>query len=54
MFWIYCPTYDIARQEIFDVVFVATLLDNGVDGVITRNTKHFDRFKFLEILNPID
>jgi uncharacterized protein len=46
--------YDISRQEIFDVVFVATLQDNGVDGIITRNTKHFNRFEFLEILNPLD
>ncbi len=46
--------YDISRQEIFDVVFVATLLDNGVDGIITRNTKHFNRFEFLKILNPLN
>jgi predicted nucleic acid-binding protein len=25
--------YDVARQDIFDVVFVATLLDNGVEGI---------------------
>jgi predicted nucleic acid-binding protein len=46
--------YDIAGQELFDVVFVATLLDNGVDGIITRNTKHFARFEFLNVLNPLD
>jgi len=46
--------YDISRQEIFDVVFVATLLDNGVDGIITRNTKHFSKFEFLKVLNPLD
>jgi len=44
--------YKITKQEIFDAVFVATLLDNGVDGIITRNTKHFDRFEFLTVLNP--
>jgi len=46
--------YNISRQEIFDVVFVATLLDNGVDGIITRNAKHFSRFEFLKVLNPLD
>ena len=44
--------HKITKQEIFDAVFVATLLDNGVDGIITRNTKHFDRFEFLTVLNP--
>ena len=46
--------YIISRQEIFDVVFVATLIDNGVDGIITRNAKHFSMFDFLEILNPLE
>jgi len=46
--------YGVAGQDIFDVVFVATLLDNNVDGIITRNTKHFARFEFLSVLNPLD
>ncbi|MDA2920737.1 hypothetical protein MYX76_14815 [Desulfobacterota bacterium AH_259_B03_O07] len=46
--------YVISRQEIFDLVFVATLIDNGVDGVITRNAKHFSMFDFLNVLNPLD
>jgi predicted nucleic acid-binding protein len=28
--------YEIVGQEMFDIVFVATLLDNGVEGIITR------------------
>ena len=46
--------YLISGQEIFDVVFVATLIDNGVDGIITRNAKHFSMFDFLNVLNPLD
>ncbi len=46
--------YSISRQEIFDVVFVATLLDNSIDGVITRNKRHFSRFEFLKVLSPLD
>jgi len=46
--------YSISRQEIFDVVFVATLLDNSIDGVITRNKRHFSRFEFLTVLSPLD
>jgi predicted nucleic acid-binding protein len=46
--------YNITRQEIFDFIFVATLLDNAVDGIITRNTKHFERFEFLSVLNPLN
>jgi predicted nucleic acid-binding protein len=45
--------YNATKQEIFDIVFVATLMDNGVEGVITRNTKHFERFEFLNVINPI-
>ena len=45
--------YNVAKQEIFDAVLVATLLDNGVNGIITKNTKHFDRFEFLKVLNPL-
>lgn len=44
--------YNITKQEIFDAVFVATLLDNGISGVITNDTKHFSRFDFLSVLNP--
>ena len=44
--------YNVAKQEIFDAVLVATLLDNGVDGIITKNTKHFERFEFLKVLSP--
>ncbi len=45
--------YNIKKQEIFDAVFVATLLDNGVSGIITSNTKHFSRFDFLTVMNPL-
>lgn len=45
--------YNVAKQEIFDAVLVATLLGNGVNGIITKNTKHFDRFEFLKVLNPL-
>lgn len=46
--------YSISRQEVFDVVFVATLIDNGVDGITTRNANRFSKFEFLEILNPLE
>jgi hypothetical protein len=45
---------NISRQGIFDVVFVATLIDNGVDGIITRNAKHFSMFDSLNVLNRLD
>lgn len=45
--------YNISKQEIFDIVFVATLLDNRIEGIITRYTSHFDRFEFLHVLNPL-
>lgn len=33
--------YKVKRQEIFDIQLVATMLDNGVKNIVTRNEKHF-------------
>ncbi len=39
------------RQEIFDIVLIATMLDNKVTGIITNNIEHFKRFEFLEVID---
>lgn len=45
--------YQLSRQNIFDVVLIATMLDNGVEGIYTANETHFKPFDFLEVINPL-
>ena len=45
--------YPISRQEIFDAVLVATLMDNGIGGIITADEEGFSRFEFLQVVNPL-
>jgi len=46
--------YNITSQNIFDAVLVATMLDNRVTGIYTSNERHFNKFKFLEVINPFN
>lgn len=41
------------RKKIFDVALVATLKDHDVDGLYTVNTKDFEEFTFLDVINPL-
>ena len=45
--------YEISKQNIFDLVLVATMMDNKVTGIYTNNEVHFRRFDFLEVVNPL-
>ena len=42
----------VARQEIFDLFLVATMLANGVTRIYTYNQQHFTRFAGIEVLTP--
>jgi toxin-antitoxin system PIN domain toxin len=42
----------VARQEIFDLFLVATMMANGVTRIYTYNQQHFTRFAGIEILTP--
>lgn len=44
--------YEVSKQNIFDLVLVATMMDNKVTGIYTRNEAHFNQFDFLEVVNP--
>lgn len=44
--------YKIVKQEIYDVVLVATMLENGVNGIYTHNPEHFKKYPFLDVINP--
>ena len=42
----------VARQEIFDLFLVATMMANGVTRISTYNPQHFTRFAGIEVLTP--
>lgn len=42
----------IARQELFDLFLVATMVANGVTRIYTYNHQHFARFAGIEVLTP--
>ena len=41
-----------SRKKVFDVALVATLKDNGIEGLYTVNTSDFTEFAFLDVKNP--
>ncbi len=41
------------RNKVFDVALAATLKDHGVSELYTVNTRDFDEFTFLKVLNPL-
>ena len=40
-------------KRLFDLVFAATLKHHGVERLYTRNTKHFQDYSFLEVVDPL-
>ena len=38
--------------HVFDVLLVATMLENGVDTLYTENTKDFSAFREIRAVNP--
>ncbi|MBI2040182.1 PIN domain-containing protein [Candidatus Microgenomates bacterium] len=43
---------DIKKQQIFDLILVATMIENEVKGIYTADETFFKKFKFLEVINP--
>lgn len=42
-----------SRKRIFDTSIAATLKDNGIQGIYTVNTKDFQDYPFLTVINPL-
>ncbi|NOX44535.1 MAG: type II toxin-antitoxin system VapC family toxin [Caldiserica bacterium] len=40
----------VARQNIFDALIVALMLQHGIEGIYTANRKDFARFPEIEVL----
>ena len=45
-------TYEVAKQEVFDLQLAATMLSNNVTRIYTYNQNDFSKFKELEVLTP--
>ncbi|MBD3405218.1 MAG: PIN domain-containing protein [Candidatus Lokiarchaeota archaeon] len=46
--------YKIKKARIFDCVIAATALEFGIGTIYTENTRDFEDFSFLEIINPFN
>lgn len=46
--------HQISAQNIFDIVLVATMIDNDVFRVLTYDLTNFQKFSFLEVIHPHD
>jgi uncharacterized protein len=45
-------SYEIKKQEIFDLQLVATMLSNNIKRIYTFNRGHFDKFVEIETMVP--
>ena len=45
-------TYEVRRQEVFDVYLAATMLTNNVTRIYTYNREHFEKFTELAVFTP--
>jgi len=47
-----CKKYKVKRQKIFDFIFIAVMLEYGIDGIITYNVKDFSFIEEVTVLPP--
>ena len=53
-FWPRLATTGFARRRAFDWRLALSLLQQGVDELVTVNTRDFDGFGFRRVWNPLD
>lgn len=44
--------YKIKAQDIYDLRIVATMLDNGVNEILTANDRDFNQYSEVNVINP--
>jgi len=44
--------YQVRKQEVFDAVLVATMMDNSIKVIYTGDEKLFKIFKNIKVINP--
>lgn len=42
----------VKKQQIFDLILIATMIENEVTGIYTADEIFFKKFQFLEVINP--
>lgn len=42
-----------SRKRLYDISLIATLKDNGIRGIYTANTKDFQDYPLLTVINPL-
>jgi predicted nucleic acid-binding protein len=47
-------TAEFSRKNTFDLILAATLEQNGVAVLYTRNTTDFENLRLIDVKNPID
>lgn len=47
-----CQDYKISRQRYFDMQLAATMLEEGIDTVLTENSKDFEGIEGIRVVNP--
>lgn len=50
----FAAEFKISHYDINDVYIAMSLVENGVKRILTRNTKHFVKFDFIEPINPFE
>ena len=43
---------EVTKQQIFDLILVATMIENEVFGIYTADEEFFKKFEILEVVNP--
>lgn len=46
--------YKVKKQQIFDFILAAMIIENNIDTIITRNDKDFNKIKEINVFNPFD
>ncbi|MBU1121916.1 MAG: type II toxin-antitoxin system VapC family toxin [Candidatus Omnitrophota bacterium] len=44
--------YNVVAQSIYDLKIVATMIDNGINGIYTDNDKDFKQYSEVRVINP--
>lgn len=43
---------EVKKQQIFDLILIATMIENDVGGIYTADETFFKKFEFLKVINP--
>ena len=47
-----CERYSVRRQQYFDMQLAATMLEEGIETIVTENSKDFEAVDGIRAINP--